>query len=433
MMTPTHAEMPAETPAQTADDAPRGGPRPADGAPPGAQSGAPPAAPPGTDPAARPVVVNAAPRWAVVGIFVMLSVFALAYAKLFLTPVIMAFLLALVFSPLRRGLERMGVPSGGAAGLILGVLIAGLAVALLLLSNPVRAWTADAPRIGAQLEERIGEIRESFGGDEEGASLTEVVEQVSDAAAPPPDDPEVTEVVVREDGALTSLAATAPAIMVQLVLTLVLLFFILASGDMFYEKLVHVLPTFSDKRRAMRIAREIERQVSHYLLTITIINIGLGVAVGLAMWALGMPDPLLFGVAACLLNYIPYIGAIVGAGLTLVVGLMTFEGMGEALIPAAAYYALTAFEGQFVTPYAVGRNLKLNTVVVFIAVAFWAWLWSVVGMLIAVPLLVAIRVLCGNIPALHGLGDFLSARGAEREDEAPPDGGGRAEVRVAAE
>ena len=383
--------------------------------------------------AAAAVTVNAAPRWAVVGIFVMLSVFALAYAKLFLTPVIMAFLLALVFSPLRRAMERMGIPSGAAAGLILGVLVAGLAATMVLLSNPVREWTEDAPRIGAQLEQRIGEIRSSFGGDEEGASLTEVVEQVSDAAAPAPDDPEVTEVVVREDGALTALAATAPAIMVQFVLTLVLLFFVLASGDMFYEKLVHVLPTFSDKRRAMRIAREIERQVSHYLLTITIINVGLGVAVGLAMWALGMPDPLLFGVAACLLNYIPYIGAIVGAGLTLIVGLLTYPGMGEALIPAAAYYALTSIEGQFVTPWSVGRNLKLNTVVVFIAVAFWAWLWSVVGMLIAVPLLVAIRVLCGNIPAMHALGDFLSARGAEREDEAPPDGRGRAEVRVAAE
>lgn len=382
---------------------------------------------------AAPARMAAAPRWAVIGIFVMLAVFALAYAKLFLTPVILAFLLALVFSPLRRGMERLGLPSGAAAGLILGVLVAALAAVILLLSNPVREWTADAPRIGAQLEQRIGQIRSSFGGDEEGASLTEVVEQVSDAAAPPPDDAEVTEVVVREDGALTAIAATAPAVMVQLVLTLVLLFFVLASGDMFYEKLVHVLPTFSDKRRAMRIAREIERQVSHYLLTITIINVGLGVAVGLAMWALGMPDPLLFGVAACLLNYVPYIGAIVGAGMTLIVGLLTFPGMGEALIPAAVYYALTSIEGQFVTPWSVGRNLKLNTVVVFIAVAFWAWLWSVVGMLIAVPLLVAIRVLCGNIPAMHALGDFLSARGAERDDEPPPGGETQQQVRVAAE
>ena len=387
------------------------------------------------EPDARPVHMVGAPRWAVVGIFVMLAVFALAYAKLFLTPLIMAFLLAFVFSPLRRGMERIGLPSGAAAGIIMGVLVAALAAVVILLSSPVREWTEDAPRIGAQLEQRISQIRASFGGSGEGASLTEVVEQVSDAAAPAPDDPEVTEVVVREEGALTAVAATAPAVMVQLVLTLVLLFFILASGDMFYEKIVHVLPSFRDKRRAMRIAREIERQVSHYLLTITVINAGLGAAVGLAMWALGMPDPLLFAVAACLLNYIPYIGAILGAGMTLVVGLLTFPGMGEALIPAVAYYALTSIEGQFVTPYAVGRNLKLNTVVVFIAVAFWAWLWSVVGMLIAVPLLVAIRVLCGNIPALHNLGDFLSARGAEREDDAPPGGGepSGAQVRVAAE
>ena len=381
----------------------------------------------------RPVAIAGAPRWAVIGIFVMMVVFALAYAKVFLTPLLMAFLLALVFSPLRRVMERMRVPSGAAAGLIMGVLVAGLIAVMFLISGPVREWTADAPRIGAQLEQRIAQIRASFGGDGEGASLTEVVEQVSDAAAPTTADPEVTEVVVREDGALTTIAATAPSILVQLVLTLVLLFFILASGDMFYEKLVHVLPTFSDKRRAMRIAREIERKVSRYLLTITVINAGLGASIGLAMWALGMPDPLLFALAGCLLNYVPYIGAIVGAGVTLLVGLLTFPGMGEAVVPAIVYYALTSFEGQFVTPTAVGRNLKLNTVVVFIAVAFWAWLWSVVGMLIAVPLLVAIRVLCENIPALHNLGDFLSARGAEREDDPPSDDAAQVRVRVAAE
>ncbi len=390
-----------------------------------------PSIPEASAPEVEPVRAGV-PRWAVIGIFVMLSVFALAYAKLFLTPILMAFLLALVFSPLRRGIERIGLPSGAAAGVIMAALIASLGAVAILLSGPVREWTADAPRIGAQLEERIGQIRTSFGGDEEGASLTEVVEQVSEAAAPTPDSSEVTEVVVRDGSFLTTLAGTAPAVLVQLILTLVLLFFILASGEMFYEKLVHVLPSFRDKRRAMRIAREIERQVSHYLLTITIINVGLGVAVGLAMWVLGMPDPLLFAVAACLLNYVPYIGAIVGAALTLVVGLLTFPGMSEALVPAIVYYALTSFEGQFVTPWAVGRNLKLNTVVVFIMVAFWAWLWSVVGMLIAVPLLVAVRVLCGHIPALHNIGDFLSARGAEKDE--PPRGGGDAPaVRVAAE
>ena len=356
------------------------------------------------------------PRWAIIGIFLMLFVASLAYAQVFLTPILLAFILAFVFSPARRALERIGLPSGVAAGAILLGILAVLGVIVFLLAQPVRQWAEDAPEIGAQLEDRVRAIRASFGADEDGASIQDVVEKVGEAAAPAGDE-EVTEVVVKEPGALSAIAATAPAIAVQLILTLVLLFFILASGDMFYEKMVHVIPRFRDKRRAIRIAREIERKISHYLLTITVINAGLGVSIGLALWALGIPDPLLFGVAAMLLNYIPYVGAIIGAGLTLIVGLLTFPETGHAIAPALAYYGLTSFEGQFVTPYFVGRNLKLNTVVVFIAVAFWAWLWSVVGMLMAVPLLVMIRVFCEHIPALEPFGDFLSARGAEIEDD----------------
>ncbi|MGR3541483.1 MAG: AI-2E family transporter [Hasllibacter sp.] len=361
-----------------------------------------------------------APRWAVVGIFVLLAVAGLAYGKTFLTPVILAFVLALVFSPVRRTLERLRIPTGLAAFLILIAIVGTLGSAIAALSGPVGQWTADAPEIGARLEDRIHKLRESFGGEEEGASLSEVVEQVTEAATPTPDDPETVEVVVQEEGWLSSVAQTAPAIAVQLILTLVLLFFVLASGDMFYEKLVHVIPRFSDKRRAVRIAREIERKLSQYLLTISVINAGLGAAIGTALWWLGMPDPVLFGVMAALLNFVPYLGAIIGAGLTLVVGLLTFDGLWPAVAPAVAYYALTSIEGQFVTPYSVGRNLKLNTVVVFIAVAFWAWLWSIVGMLLAVPLLVAVRVLCEHIEPLEPLGDFLSARGAERDEDAPP-------------
>ena len=377
------------------------------------------------------------PRWAIIGIFLMLLVASFAYAQVFLTPIILAFILAFVFSPARRALERLGLPAGAGAGAIMAGILVVLGVIVILLAQPVRQWAADAPEIGAQLEERVRAIRASFGADEDGASIQDVVEKVGEAAAPA-SDTEVTEVVVKEPSALSAIAATAPAIAVQLILTLVLLFFILASGDMFYEKMVHVIPRFRDKRRAIRIAREIERKISHYLLTITIINAGLGLAIGLTLWALGMPDPLLFGVAAMLLNYIPYVGAMIGAGLTLIVGLLTFPETGQAIAPALAYYGLTSFEGQFVTPYFVGRNLKLNTVVVFIAVAFWAWLWSVVGMLLAVPLLVMIRVFCEHIPSLEPFGDFLSARGAEIEDDeevrrgqTPPDE--EPKVNVAAE
>ncbi len=205
--------------------------------------------------------------------------------------------------------------------------------------------------------------------------------------------------------------------------TLLLLFFLLASGNMFYEKIVHVLLTFKDKRRAMRIAYDIERRLSRYLFTITVINAGLGVAIGTAMWLFGMPNPLPFGAIGFASNYVPYFGPLVGVTLTAVVGLITFDEVGLVLLATLAYFALTAVEGQLITPYFVGRRLEMNTVVIFLSVALWAWLWSVIGMLVAVPLLVAIRAFCEHIPQLQPLGNFLSARGSESADEEDPAAG----------
>lgn len=220
-------------------------------------------------------------------------------------------------------------------------------------------------------------------------------------------------VVVEGPGVATSLVGSAPGVVAQALFTLVLLFFLLASGDMFYEKIVQVMPSFRDKRRAVLIARDIERKLSHYLFTITAINAGLGLAVGIALWQLGMPNPALFGVVAFLLNYIPYIGALAGVLLTAGVGLVSLPDASDAFVAAGVFLALTSIEGQFITPVFVGRNLQLNTVVVFLSVTFWAWVWSVVGMLVATPLLVAVKVFCEHIPALEPVGLFLSARGAE--------------------
>ncbi|WNK20379.1 AI-2E family transporter [Halomonas piscis] len=211
------------------------------------------------------------------------------------------------------------------------------------------------------------------------------------------------------------LVSLGPVYLGQVIFTLVLLIFLLASGDMFYEKIVHTLPNLRDKRRAKQIAQAIERQLSRYLLTITVINAGLGTAVGLAMWALGMPSPLIFGIIAFLFNFVPYLGAIIGVAIAATVALVSFTWLGMPLVVGGAYLALTTLEGQFVTPYFIGRSLRLNSVVVFLAISFWAWLWSAVGMIVAVPLLVAVKTFCDHISAMEPLGNFLAERHAERE------------------
>jgi predicted PurR-regulated permease PerM len=305
-------------------------------------------------------------------------------------------------------LERMGLAPGFAALFIVGTLLAGIAVGVVSLAVPVSNWVERAPTINRELQEKFGEFR----GMTEG--MQEAADQIGELAGGG-DDPEVQRVKVEQEGNALAIAMSLPGVLAQAVFTLLLLFFLLASGEMIYEKIVYNLPTFRDKRRAIRIAHDIERKLSRYLFTITLINAGLGLAVFFAMWWFGMPSAALFGIGAFMLNFIPYLGAIMGVTASFLVGAVTFDTLGEAGAAALVYFALTSVEGQLVTPYFVGRSLRLNTVVVFLSVTLFAWLWSVVGMLVATPLLVTVRTFCEQIPSLQGLGHFLSARGAEHE------------------
>ncbi len=357
---------------------------------------------------AASALAPAVPRWAVIGIFIMLLIFAMAYARSFLMPVVLALLLKMVFSPLQRAFDRVGLPSGVSALLIVGGLLAVLVAGVLMLVTPASEWVNRAPLIGREIQAKLGEVAWATEGMREAAKQ---VEQIASGE----DDPEVQRVVIDDGGDFVMVALTVPQALAQVFFTLILLFFLLASGDMFYEKIVHVMPTFRDKRTAMRIARDIERKLSHYLSTIALINACLGVAIGTAMWVLGMPNPVLFGVLAFALNFVPYLGALAGVLLATVVGIVSLPTLWDAALVGFVYLLLTSIEGQVVTPYFVGRRLRLNTVVVFVCITLFAWLWSVAGMLVATPLLLTVRTLCEHIPALAPVGDFLSARGAERE------------------
>lgn len=340
---------------------------------------------------------------AVMGLFILAAVTALVLARAFFMPVILAWLLTLTFSPVRRWLGRRGVGSGIVAALVVSFLLVIISAAAIGLSTPVREYTEHAPSIMSDVERKLRGISSAI---EKVAEASEEVEKLANGA----EEEETDTVVVTGPGTLTMIATSMPFVMAQLVLTLALLFFLIASGDTFYAKIVEASPTFRDKRLAMQIAYDIERKISRYFLTITVINAGLGVAIGVAMFLMGMPNPVLFGVMAFCLNFVPYLGALVGSVLAAAIGLVTFDHASTAALTGLVYLGLTATEGQFVTPYAVGRSLKLNPVVVFLAVAFWGWAWSVIGMVIAVPVLIALRAFGEHVPSMQGMGLFLAAR-----------------------
>ena len=175
---------------------------------------------------------------------------------------------------------------------------------------------------------------------------------------------------------------------------LVLLYFLLASNDFFLRKLVKVLPRLDDKRRAVEVARQIENDVSRHLLVMTVINLALGAVTAVALYFIGMPNPILWGLLGALLNYIPYLGPLLGSAIVGAAAFLTFDEPGRVLGVVAIFLVITSLEGNLITPLLLGRHLALNPVAVFLAFSFWSFLWGPVGGLIAMPLLIAFKALC---------------------------------------
>jgi predicted PurR-regulated permease PerM len=192
-------------------------------------------------------------------------------------------------------------------------------------------------------------------------------------------------------------------------LVLALLFFLLASGDLFLRKLVSVLPSLHDKKLAVEISRRIEHDISIYLLTISCINVVFGAAVGGSMYLLGLPNPFLWGVMAGLLHFIPFLGAIVGISVVTTVALVTLESMTAIMLVPAVYLGLNLLEEYLVLPSVIGHRLLLNPVVLLLWLIFWGWLWGVTGALMAVPLLAILKIICDRVKPLAPVGEFVSS------------------------
>lgn len=359
--------------------------------------------------------ISTASNAVLVGIFIILLVAAVQHARPFLMPVFFALLLFFVLMPVHRRLQRVGLNGQVVAGgLVVGLLI-GLGAIVGILAGPVRQVTANLPDIVEQISTRLSAARDavmalaqSFGPGEQS--------DIPSLRPPLPESggenggetaPEVTFLMDNASDVLLYLAE-APAMVAQLIFALVLLFFLLSSSRIIYRKIVQSFSTVAGKRAALATLRETEDKLCGYLGTITLINGCLGLCVGLAMWTLGMPVPLMFGMMAFLFNFIPYLGAVMGVVLATVVALLWFDTIGAVLAVGLTYLALTTIEGQLVTPSLLAQRLRMNPVPVFLSVAFWAWMWGFMGMLLAVPMLVALRVIAEQIPPMRGVAHFLS-------------------------
>jgi len=343
--------------------------------------------------------------WALPGLLLLAILTLLYLARDLVLPIVAALILSLVFLPLVRGLKKIFIPVPLGAGLVVLGLLAGLVGGIYNLADPASEWLDKAPQ---SLREIDSKLRTVTGSVHNVASATAQVQDITEKLANGGElKKKPREVIVKEPTIAGAFFYSAKDITVSIISTLVLLYFLLASGDLFLRKTIAVTPRFSDKKRAVDIAQQVEAAVSRYLFTVALINVCLGAAVTLAMYLLGVPNPVLWGVMVCILNFIPYIGDIVSFSVLTVVGLLTFDQLWQSLMVPGVFYLLTAIEGYLITPIIVSRRLSLNPVVIILSVLFWGWMWGVAGALLAVPILVAMKTVCDRVDSLQVFGEYL--------------------------
>ncbi|HEY3167855.1 MAG TPA: AI-2E family transporter [Candidatus Binatia bacterium] len=337
---------------------------------------------------------------ALTGIFLLLVLFTFKLASTFFIPVVLAILLNFLFASTIRTLQRFWVPPPLGAVLVVGFLVGAVGLGIYRLALPARDWMGKLPEAARQVEGKLKDIKQSV---REVTKAGQEVDRITKF-----DTGEKTQKVeVRKPSLGESLLEPTQDFLVSGGIVLVLLFFLLASGDLFLRKLVTVLPRFEDKKAAVEISHQIEHDISSYLFAITLVNAVFGLAVATAMFFLGMPNPLLWGVMAGLLHFVPFLGAAVGISVVTLVAAVTLDGIGTILLVPGVYLSLNILEEYIVLPLVVGRRLMLNPVVVFVWLVFWTWLWSVPGALMAVPLLAIVKIICDHFEPLAALAEFI--------------------------
>ncbi|GGC46357.1 AI-2E family transporter [Chelatococcus reniformis] len=337
----------------------------------------PPAGDP-QEPAGRRVWRNAE-RFAILGIFVILIGATLIYTRAVAVPVVAAILVGTMVGFLVERLAAHKVPPFASAFLIVGALLLLIYGAALAFSAPLSSWIDRAPEIIGLLRDRFAALREPINALKSVQdSLGSIMGTASGAIA----------VDVGRSSMLESVIAVATPALSQFFLFLGTLLFFVAGRAQLKRRLVVAFMTREARLTMLRIQRDIEHQLARYLATVTIINVALGVVTAAALWALGVPNAALWGLLACILNYLPFVGPILMAAVLLGVGVITFQTLLWSLSPALVFLVLHAAEGQIITPSIVGRRLTLNPFVVFLSLAFWAWVWGPAGAFMAIPLLV---------------------------------------------
>jgi predicted PurR-regulated permease PerM len=336
--------------------------------------------------------------FATAAILMLLVLIILYFTGEIVLPILFAFLLNLLLQPAMTTLTKLYVPKTVAAMLIILFFIGGVTGLGFSLSGPAAEWIAKAPQSLARIEQRFSAFTKPV------ASVQKASQEVEKIAGGPGAD--ANSVGLKGPGLGSVLFSGTRTMLAEFATMVLLLFFLLCSGDLFLRRLVEILPTLSDKKQAVDIWHEITRNISGYLVTISLMNAAVGIATAVATYMFGLSNPILWGVLAFVLNYILILGPLSGVAILFLAGLLTFDTTWQALLPAASYLAIHLTESA-VTPVLLARRFELNPVLVIVSLLFWYWMWGIAGALLAVPLLASFKIVCDRIRPLMALGHFI--------------------------
>jgi predicted PurR-regulated permease PerM len=318
-------------------------------------------------------------------------------------PLALALLLHALLRPIVRSLERLRVSTAIGATLVSLGLLGGLVAGGMALVHPVRTWVSQLPATFEAAGRKLAPARHSL------EQVSQAAHTLGEPSGAPPAAPQAPTAPAPPavPPFLVQLFGTTAALVAGLAEVLLLLYLLLASGDLFLRKLVEVLPVFRDKRLAVEVTEQVQQAITRYLGATLMINVGQGMVVGLALWGLGMPTPWLWGGLTVVLEFIPYLGAVGMMILLTATAFSQFDALGRILLVPGTYLVITSLQNNLVSPLVYGQRLKLNPVAVLIGVVFWWLLWGVAGAFLAVPFFATLKILADHVESLTPVATFL--------------------------
>jgi predicted PurR-regulated permease PerM len=333
-----------------------------------------------------------ASSWALRSLVAVAVVLLLQQAKPFLLPVLIAVVLTFLLATPVRWLRRFGVPNAVGAGIVVAALLTTVVLLGSALAQPAADWWERVPDTARRLVDAAYRVRSAVWDGSRASAPRKP--RATTPGAPAQGDP-IAEKIASEGVTITRVVVGQMlAFAVEAAATVILLYFLLASEHWLVSRTVEAVPRRRTRALVLGGIRQAQREIGLFLGTMSVINLGLGTLTALALAAMDLPNPVLWGAVTALLNFVPYLGPAVVTGILLLAGSMSFGVDAAMLGPPAVFLALHAVESNLVTPFIMGRRLRLAALSVFLSVMLWGWLWGVAGALIAVPMLLGVRTIC---------------------------------------